>query len=55
MGIQAGQAFLERQPNSPLVIDADSGHGDVFQLHADFMPKALEFLARQALRKKSSS
>ena len=35
-----------RLPNSELIIYPDSGHGAVFQFHADFVPKALEFLAR---------
>ena len=35
-----------RLPNSTLIIYPDSGHGAVFQFHADFVPKALEFLAR---------
>jgi pimeloyl-ACP methyl ester carboxylesterase len=33
-------------PNSELVIYPDSGHGAVFQFHADFVPKALAFLSR---------
>jgi pimeloyl-ACP methyl ester carboxylesterase len=39
--------LARRLPNSELIIYADSGHGAVFQFHADFVPKALEFLARQ--------
>lgn len=39
--------LARRLPNSELVIYPDSGHGAVFQFHADFVPKALEFLARQ--------
>jgi pimeloyl-ACP methyl ester carboxylesterase len=35
-----------RLPNSDLIMYPDSGHGAVFQFHADFVPKALEFLAR---------
>jgi len=35
-----------RLPNSDLIIYPDSGHGAVFQFHADFVPKALSFLAR---------
>lgn len=38
--------LAQRLPNSELVIYPDSGHGAVFQFHADFVPKALEFLAR---------
>ena len=39
--------LARRLPNSTLVIYPDAGHGGVFQNHADFVPKALEFLARQ--------
>jgi pimeloyl-ACP methyl ester carboxylesterase len=38
--------LARRLPNSTLVIYPDAGHGGVFQFHADFVPKALEFLAR---------
>ena len=38
--------LAQRLPNSDLIIYPDSGHGAVFQFHADFVPKALEFLAR---------
>ena len=38
--------LARRLPNSSLVIYPDAGHGGVFQYHADFVPKALEFLAR---------
>ena len=38
--------LAQRLPNSELIIYPDSGHGAVFQFHADFVPKALEFLAR---------
>jgi pimeloyl-ACP methyl ester carboxylesterase len=38
--------LAKRLPNSSLVIYPDSGHGAIFQFHADFVPKALEFLAR---------
>ena len=38
--------LARRLPNSELVIYRDAGHGGVFQCHADFVPKALEFLAR---------
>jgi len=33
-------------PNSDLIIYPDAGHGRVFQFYADFVPKALAFLAR---------
>jgi pimeloyl-ACP methyl ester carboxylesterase len=35
-----------RLPNSTLIIYPDAGHGGVFQFHADFVPKAVEFLGR---------
>lgn len=38
--------LARRLPNSKLIIYPDAGHGGVFQFHADFVPKALEFLAR---------
>jgi len=38
--------LARRLPNSDLIIYRDAGHGGVFQYHADFVPKALEFLAR---------
>ena len=38
--------LAQRLPNSELIIYPDSGHGAVFQFHADFVPRALEFLAR---------
>ncbi|HQY08505.1 MAG TPA: alpha/beta hydrolase [Burkholderiaceae bacterium] len=38
--------LARRLPNSSLIIYPDSGHGAVFQFHADFVPKALDFLAR---------
>jgi pimeloyl-ACP methyl ester carboxylesterase len=38
--------LAQRLPNSELIIYPDSGHGAVFQFHAEFVPKALEFLAR---------
>jgi pimeloyl-ACP methyl ester carboxylesterase len=38
--------LARRLPNSSLVIYPDAGHGGVFQHHAAFVPKALEFLAR---------
>ena len=33
-----------RLPNSELVLYPDAGHGGVFQFHADFVKRALEFL-----------
>jgi len=38
--------LARRLPNSTLLIYPDAGHGGVFQFHADFVPRALEFLAR---------
>lgn len=38
--------LARRLPNGELVVYPDSGHGAVFQYHADFVPKSLEFLAR---------
>lgn len=38
--------LARRLPNSTLIIYPDAGHGGVFQFHADFVPKALEFLTR---------
>jgi pimeloyl-ACP methyl ester carboxylesterase len=38
--------LARRLPNSDLIIYPDSGHGAVFQFHMDFVPRALEFLAR---------
>jgi pimeloyl-ACP methyl ester carboxylesterase len=38
--------LAQRLPNSELIICPESGHGAVFQFHADFVPRALEFLAR---------
>ena len=37
--------LARRIPNSDLVIYADAGHGGIFQYHAEFVPKALAFLA----------
>ena len=42
--------LARRLPNSELIIYPDSGHGAVFQFHADFVPKAMEFLARPLKR-----
>jgi pimeloyl-ACP methyl ester carboxylesterase len=38
--------LARRLPNSKLIIYPDAGHGGIFQFHADFVPQALEFLAR---------
>lgn len=38
--------LARRLPNSQLIIYPDAGHGAMFQFHADFVPKALEFLRR---------
>ena len=38
--------LARRLPNSEIIIYPDAGHGGVFQFHADFVPKALDFLAR---------
>ena len=38
--------LARRLPNSELIIYPDSGHGAVFQFHADFVPRALAFLSR---------
>lgn len=38
--------LARRLPNSTLIIYPDAGHGGVFQFHAEFVPEALEFLAR---------
>ena len=38
--------LARRFPNAELVIYEDAGHGGIFQEHAQFVPKALEFLAR---------
>lgn len=38
--------LARRLPNSTLVVYPDAGHGGIFQFHTDFVPKALEFLAR---------
>jgi pimeloyl-ACP methyl ester carboxylesterase len=38
--------LARRLPNSRLIIYPDAGHGGVFQHHADFVPKALDFLKR---------
>jgi pimeloyl-ACP methyl ester carboxylesterase len=38
--------LARRLPNSELIVYPDSGHGGVFQFHADFVPKVLRFLSR---------
>jgi pimeloyl-ACP methyl ester carboxylesterase len=38
--------LARRLPHGELVIYPDAGHGAVFQFHADFVPRSLEFLAR---------
>lgn len=38
--------LARRLPNAELVIYPESGHGAVFQYHADFVPRSLSFLAR---------
>jgi len=38
--------LARRLPNSRLIIYPDAGHGGVFQFHADFVPRAVEFLGR---------
>lgn len=38
--------LARRLPNSELIIYPDSGHGAVFQFHADFVPRVLTFLSR---------
>ncbi|MFS2153890.1 alpha/beta fold hydrolase [Rhizobium sp. Rhizsp42] len=37
--------LARRLPNAELVIYPDAGHGGIFQYHAEFVPKALAFLA----------
>jgi len=37
--------MTRRIPNAELVIDKDAGNGGIFQYHAEFVPKALAFLA----------
>ena len=37
--------MARRIPGAELVIYEDAGHGGIFQYHADFVPKALAFLA----------
>ncbi|MEH0474876.1 alpha/beta hydrolase [Streptomyces sp. B21-097] len=38
--------MARRLPNAELVIYPDAGHGGIFQFHREFVPTALEFLAR---------
>lgn len=37
--------MARRIPDAQLVIYPDAGHGGIFQYHAEFVPKALQFLA----------
>ena len=39
-------ALARRLPDSELVTYPDAGHGGIFQFHAQFVHKALEFLGR---------
>jgi pimeloyl-ACP methyl ester carboxylesterase len=38
--------LAKRLPKSELKIYPDAGHGGIFQFHDEFVPQALEFLAR---------
>ena len=38
--------LARRLPDNELVIYPDAGHGGIFQFHAQFVGKALEFLGR---------
>jgi len=38
--------LAKRLPNSELKIYPAAGHGGIFQFHDEFIPQALEFLAR---------
>jgi pimeloyl-ACP methyl ester carboxylesterase len=38
--------LAKRLPNSKIKIYPDAGHGGIFQYHSEFVPEALEFLAR---------
>jgi pimeloyl-ACP methyl ester carboxylesterase len=40
--------LAQRLPNSELIVYPNSGHGAVFQFHADFVPKAFAFLSRSS-------
>lgn len=40
------QDLARRLPNSTLVLYPDAGHGGIFQYHDQFVPQALDFLAR---------
>ncbi|WP_137111194.1 alpha/beta fold hydrolase [Rhodobacter sp. SY28-1] len=42
---QNSRHLARRIPGAQLVIYPDAGHGGIFQYHADFVPKALAFLA----------
>jgi pimeloyl-ACP methyl ester carboxylesterase len=39
--------LARRLPNAELAIYPDAGHGGIFQYHQQFVPAALEFLARE--------
>ena len=38
--------LAKRLPNSEIKIYPDAGHGGIFQFHDEFVPQAMEFLAR---------
>ena len=38
--------LAQRLPDADLVVYPDAGHGGIFQFHAQFVQKALEFLGR---------
>ncbi|MGT2495048.1 hypothetical protein ACU4GD_43385 [Cupriavidus basilensis] len=41
--------MARRIPHAQLVIYEDAGHGGIFQYHADFVSRALAFLATPPL------
>jgi pimeloyl-ACP methyl ester carboxylesterase len=43
---QNSHDLARRLPDSDLVIYPDAGHGGIFQYHAQFVTKALDFLRR---------
>jgi pimeloyl-ACP methyl ester carboxylesterase len=45
---QTARDLAQRLPNSEPIVYPDSGHGAVFQFHADFVPRAFAFLSRSA-------
>jgi len=47
--------LAQQLPNSELIIYPDSGHGAVFQFHADFVPRALEFLSRMSTSSRTAA